>query len=272
VDINYGIVGNQELFERKMMSDIGLLSLPDGDKVSNNSNKKRRCLDIGCGRGRVAMHVARVTGAQVHGMNIDASQIREAKAYAKRLGMDLEQQTDFKVASLNDHPLPYPDEYFDAAYNIQAFTYSKDLNKLFDEIYRILKPGGKFSYLDWVLLDKFDECNVRHVELMEKSMPALGAVTNPRYTQVEDAMKQAGFVILLSEEASCDGPNMTQSPLINKERKHFAWVRFFAKYLLPSRYMDMLLRLKMHVSAFVEGTDERIFTTSYQIVCQKKSE
>jgi len=256
MDQSYGIVGNQELFERKMMTDIGLL--PDGDE-------SKRCLDIGCGRGRVALHTARATGAHVYGMNIDVSQIEEAKSFAKRIGMD--KATDFKVASHND-PLPYPDEYFDAAYNIQAFTYSKDLTKLFTEIHRILKPGAKFSYLDWVLLDKFDYNNKEHMILLEKTMPVLGAVTNPRYSEVEDAMKKAGFVIVSSKEASCDGP--TQAPMINKERAHFAWVRFFAKYLLPSRYMDLLLRLKQHVEAFVEGTEEEIFTTTYQIVCQKK--
>jgi len=255
MDNSYGIVGNQELFERKMMTDIGLL--PNGEG--------KRCLDIGCGRGRVALHTAGATGAQVCGMNIDVSQIEEAKKYAKRIGMD--ETTNFKVASHND-PLPYPDEYFDAAYNIQAFTYSKDLTKLFTEIHRILKPGAKFSYLDWVLLDKFDYDNAKHMELLEKSMPVLGAVTNPRFSEVEDAMKKAGFVIVLSKEASCDGP--TQSPLINKERKHFGWVRFFAKHLMPQKYVDMLTRLNMHVEAFVEGTDEEIFTTTYQIVCQKK--
>lgn len=254
-DPNLGVCANQELYERKMMEDI--LVPPDGKQTD------KKVLDIGCGRGRVAMHTARATGARVWGINIDPSQIQNAKEYSERIG--LKDRTDFKVASIND-PLPYPDEHFDAAYNIQAFTYSKDKVALFKEIFRILKPGSKFSYLDWVLLDNYDPENPEHVEHVKKTMPFIGAVDTVHYSEIEKAMTAAGFVVTLSADASIGGH---QGPLINAERKTFGWLRTFARVFLPSRFIVMLRRLREYAEAFVAADELRIATTSYQIVCQK---
>lgn len=254
-DPKVGLCANQELYERKMMEDI--MMHPDGKQTD------KKVLDIGCGRGRVAMHTARATGAHVSGMNIDPSQIGNAKEYSVRIGLG--EQTDFKVGSIND-PLPYPDEAFDAAYNIQAFTYSQDKVALFKEIFRVLKPGSKFSYLDWVLLDNYDPNNKEHLEHIKGTMPFIGAVDTVHYSEIEKAMEAAGFVVQISADASIGGH---QGPLINSERKQYAWLRTFAKVFLPARFMTMLARLRVYAEAFVAADELRIATTSYQIVCQK---
>jgi sterol 24-C-methyltransferase len=252
-DPKASLTRNQELYEIKMMEDIGAMK-----DIPN-----KRILDIGCGRGRVAMHTAKATGGYVCGLNIDPSQIANAKYYSKRIG--LQDQTEFHVGSLND-PLPFPSESFDASYQIQAFTYAKDKVAVFKEVFRVLKPGAKFSYMDWVLLDNYDPKNPQHVDYVRRTMPFIGAVDTVRYQEVEDAMKKAGFKILLSEDASIGGH---QGPLINSERKVYAWVRVFARLVLPSRFMKMLRRLKEDAEAFVAADELRIATTSYQIVCQK---
>jgi sterol 24-C-methyltransferase len=255
-DPKEGIIGNQLLYERKMMQDIGLA-------LTAASDSDKKVLDIGCGRGRVALHVAQTTGAFVCGMNLDESQIANAKRYANMIGMS--ERTHFQVSSLND-TLPYADESFDAAYNIQAFTYSQNKVALFQEIYRILKPGAKFSMLDWVLLDNYDPNNAKHVEHIQKTMPFIGAIDNIHYSEFEQAMTKAGFKILLSEDASIGGH---QAPLIQLERKTYAWLRIFARFFLPRRFRDLLARLKMHAQHFVDADELRISTSSYQIVCQK---
>lgn len=250
---------NQELYELKMMEDIHAFA--DNGKTALNNPKK--IVDIGCGRGRVAMHVAKATGAHVTGINIDPSQIANAQYYSSRIG--LQDKTKFQVGSLND-PLPFDDESIDCAYEIQAFTYAKDKVAVFSEIYRILKPGAKFSYLDWVLLDNFDKTNEVHVDHVRRTMPFIGAVDTVHYSEIENAMKQAGFTILLSEDASIGGH---QGALINSERSHYWWVRVFARLLLPAKFIRMLRRLREDAEHFVEADRLRIATTSYQIVCQK---
>jgi sterol 24-C-methyltransferase len=247
---NVGITANQELFELKMVADIQAFG----------SHKK--VLDVGCGRGRIAMHTARVTGAHVSGINLDPSQIANAKNFAERTG--LKDQTHFQVSSLND-PLPFPDETFDAGYEVQAFTYAKDKDAVFREIYRVLKPGARFSYLDWVLLDNYDPNNATHVDHVRRTMPFIGAVDNPRYQEIEKAMENAGFQIL-SEDASIGGH---QAPLINMERRTYWWLRFLARAFLPKKFMMMLRRLREDAESFVAADELRIATTSYQIVCEK---
>ncbi len=43
-------------------------------------------LELGCGRGRIAHHVARLTGAKVVGLNIGDDQIANAIDYANTTG------------------------------------------------------------------------------------------------------------------------------------------------------------------------------------------
>ncbi len=44
--------------------------------------------------------------------------------------------------------LPYPDECFDTIVNTMAFTAYPDSAKALSELYRVLKPGGKFLLVD----------------------------------------------------------------------------------------------------------------------------
>jgi len=252
---NVGIMDNQILYERKMMADIGLF---EGD------NSDKRVLDVGCGRGCIALHVARATGAFVSGIDIEPSHVANARTHARRIG--LADQTQFRVASFNEHPLPFSDESFDAIYDVQAFTYAMDKKGLFGELFRVLKPGGKLTLLEWVLKDAFSPANPEHADHVAKTMPFIGAVDAPHYAVFEKAATDAGFQLLLSDDISLNGH---QAPLIQAERRHYAWVRTFARLVLPRRFSELLERLKLYAQHFVDADELGLATTSFQILCQK---
>ena len=258
IDLSKSIITNQTLFERKMAQDLGIKK---GDKV----------LDIGCGRGRVASHVASYTGAHVTGMNIDTTQLESAKRFAA--GNGLSNQCHFQKGDMNDIPYPFADNSFDAIYQIQAFSLSKDLGKLLKEIYRMLKPGAKFACLDWVTLSKYDEKDPYHADLMKRIKPLIGAIGSPSSEQYINLMKEAGFEILIDENASIDG---LQAPLIENADKFYTrvakWINFLVKCkVLPAHFKALFDRLTKDGEAFVEADRLRLVTTSYYIVGQKKA-
>jgi len=119
MDDSGGIIRNQNLIEEKMMRD---LELRPGLKV----------LDVGCGRGRIAAHVANYSGASVTGINIEASQVANAIENAKDLG--LTDRLKFKIGDFNSHPLDFQDDSFDGLYEVQALSYIRGGN--FDPLSR----------------------------------------------------------------------------------------------------------------------------------------
>lgn len=256
MDLSRTIIENQVLFERKMCSDLGI-------------GKGEQVLDIGCGRGRVAAHVASVTGARVIGINIDSSQLESAKRFA--IGNDLSEQCQFTLFDLNQTPLPFSDHSFDHLYQIQAFSLCKSLPNLFAELHRILKPGGNLASLDWVRLNAFDPTNPRHADLMKRIKPLIGAIGTPSVQELEDHLLSAGFDVTISENASIDG---LQAPLIESADRHFTRVARLIDALvrwrlLPVHFKLLLDRLTKDGAAFVEADRMRLVTTSYYIVARK---
>ncbi|KAJ3711159.1 S-adenosyl-methionine-sterol-C-methyltransferase [Lentinula raphanica] len=249
-----GILDNQLLYEEFVAREIDLKA---GDHV----------LDLGCGRGRVAAHISKYTGARVTGLNLDADQLASARAFAAKRKLPLEfVQQDFNVL-----PLKLESESFDAFYQIQALSLCKDLPATFREIFRVLKPGAKLSLLDWVSLPAYDSGNPEHAELMRRIKPLIGAVGTPTVDKLHSALKEAGFHVLKSDNASIDG---LQAPLIERADGYFrrlqSLVLALVKFrVLPPHFKTLMLRLTQDGQAFIQADRMRLITTSYHILAEK---
>lgn len=257
IDLSKSIIKNQVLYEERMCRD---LAVRPGSKI----------LDIGCGRGRVAQHVSSLTQGSVLGINIDPDQLDSARRFAKSKGS--KNRCDFQMVDLNDLPLPFKDQSFDGIYHIQVFSLSKNLEKLCQELHRVLKPGGKVVCLDWVKLPKYNPNNPQHMHLMQRIKPLIGAIGTLSAEEYAAAFTKAGFTIETNENASIDG---LQSPLIENADKFFtrvtkiihSLVRF---KLLPKHFKALFDRLTKDGEAFIEADRMRLVTTSHYIVAQKK--
>jgi sterol 24-C-methyltransferase len=254
MDLRASVLDNQLLYEESIARDIGLAT---GDRV----------LDLGCGRGRVAAHMAKVSGARVTGLNIDPNQVGQARAFNEERGL----RNQFVVQDFNDLPLPFEDGTFDGFYQIQALSLCKDLPALFREVFRVVKPGAKISLLDWVSLPAYDPTNPEHAELMARVKPLIGAVGTPTPQSFEAALKEAGFEIVKSENASVGG---LQAPLIDRVDVYFRAVRHMIHGLvkvrvLPAHFKTLFDRLCLDGQAFVKMDNMRLITTSYSIIAQK---
>lgn len=250
MDLKQGIFGNQMLWEEKGMAD------------KLNIGPGKRVLDVGCGRGRVAHHVATYTGASVHGLNIDGTQIKMARDYAQTSGL-LGSQLDFTRGNYNE-PLPFPDQSFDALYHVQALTYVTDLPKLLREMNRVLKPGAIITFLDWFVLPGYKPEDPHHRKLLAEVKSVIGAVWTPTPEEYETALKDAGFEVIFSGEASEDGGH--QWPLVKSADTFYLTASAIVKTLtdwglIPGHLMVLLDRLSKGGEAFIEADQKGLFTT-----------
>lgn len=257
MDATKNIINNQILFEERFCDAIRMKA---GDKA----------FELGCGRGRVAAHLASRSGADITAINIDETQLQEAVAFAKK--NNLEKQCHFMNADFNDLPFPFADNTFDCVYEIQALSLSRDLHKLFTELHRIMKPNGRISLLEWVRLPAYDPANPHHLALMKKVKPLIGAIGTPSPAEYESALRDAGFKIVVSEDPSL---HQTQEPLIKQANHYFGKIFSFISFLvmikvLPAHFVTIFDKLSQDVDALCEADRLGLVTMCYHIVAENK--
>ena len=106
----------------------------------------KRILDIGCGVGGPAFEMARIHGASVVGIDIEAPLIVRATRSADDL--DLSDKCTFQTVTVG--PLSFAAESFDIVVSAGAFTQIEDKAGIIREAYRVLRPGGYLSSYEWL--------------------------------------------------------------------------------------------------------------------------
>ena len=103
-------------------------------------------LDVGCGVGGPACHLARVTGARIRGLTPNPAQLELARASAQR--QSLAPRVAFDLGFAGD--LPYPDNAFDVVLFFESACHFPDRARFFAEAWRVLRPGGRLAGQDWL--------------------------------------------------------------------------------------------------------------------------
>ncbi|MDF3048007.1 MAG: hypothetical protein K0R73_1125 [Candidatus Midichloriaceae bacterium] len=95
----------------------------------------KKVLEVGMGYGTMGQYIASRCG-QYHGLDIAANPVKMMNYRLERLGLE---QLAIQGNMLE---CPYPDNYFDTVYSIGCFHHTGDIQKCFDEAFRVLKPEG----------------------------------------------------------------------------------------------------------------------------------
>lgn len=110
-------------------------------------------LDIGCGAGADACVAALLTGhtGQVIGIDCTPAMITKARANAMHAKVD---NVTFHQADIDS--LPLADKSIDVVISNGAINLAENKGKVFQELYRVLKPGGRLQFADMVRVS--DNC------------------------------------------------------------------------------------------------------------------
>lgn len=122
-------------------------------------------LEVGCGRGGGLSYINRyLSPKSVTGIDINKKAIKFCSDYYNE-----DNNNFFQADALN---LPFPDNSFDVLINVESSHRYPDMKQFLNEVKRVLKPGGYFSFTDFRYdyeLDELDnQLNDTGMELIEK--------------------------------------------------------------------------------------------------------
>ncbi|MFL6683482.1 methyltransferase domain-containing protein [Paraburkholderia graminis] len=104
-------------------------------------------LDVGSGVGGPARFLAATYGCRVTGIDLSEPFVDAARYLTQRTGQS--EQVSFHTASALE--LPFEDAQFDAVFLQHVAMNIADRARLYREIERVLKPGGRFATFDVVV-------------------------------------------------------------------------------------------------------------------------
>jgi SAM-dependent methyltransferase len=103
-----------------------------------------RVLDVGSGIGDPSRYVAATYDCEVVGIDLTEEFCRVAALLADRIGLG--DRVEYRPG--NALAMPFDDVAFDAAYTQHVAMNIEDKGRLYREVWRVLKPGGRFGIYD----------------------------------------------------------------------------------------------------------------------------
>lgn len=189
--------GHNETFREAIVRHEHYLALQLGIK------KDDVVLDLGCGIGGPMRNISQFTGATIRGVTINQYQVDRGNEINKEFGFADRcslQQGDFCDLKA------FKDNTFDKIFAIESTCHAPNRCDVYDQVFRVLKPGGLFASFEWVLNDdNFDPKSKYHLQIkheVEKGNALPDLITDK---EAIANFKQSGFEVVSAEDLDITG-------------------------------------------------------------------
>ena len=163
-----------------------------------------KVLDIGCGVGGPMREIAKTSGADIVGLNINEYQLNKCKAYNEKAGLS----DRCRLVHGNFMDIPDQDGHFDAAYAIESIPYTTDKIGAFSEVFRVLKPGGVFGCYEYCLTPEFDADNAEHQRIKRGIEETTVSFIVPADV-ITNALEAVGFEVIEARDVALEADPQT---------------------------------------------------------------
>lgn len=163
-------------------------------RLANNARMKPgdRVLDVCAGLFGPARWYATERGVQVTGIDISPNRVEGAKELNALVGL----QDRVHPILANAMDLPFEDAQFDAAVSQESFLHIPDKPKALQEVFRVLRPGSRFAFTDWVMHTRLTDLEQEQYRQRFACQPMLSI---PEY---ESRLVEAGFEVIYSDNVT----------------------------------------------------------------------
>lgn len=186
-------VAPEELFPHDQ-DHYGGLDANDALAARAGIGKGARVADFCAGLGGPARYLAYRYGADVTGIELTPARVKGAEELTRLVGL----QNNVRVIEGDVMQVPLPDSSVDAVISQEALLHVPDKGRTLAEAYRILKPGGRIVFTDWVAHRPLSEVDKR---LMWEGMAVTGLYSLENYSEL---VRAAGFTVLSVEDLTAD--------------------------------------------------------------------
>ena len=145
-------------------------------------------LDLGCGRGNDVIRLAEAVGATGFAWGVDLSEGMVEKA---RKNLEKFQTSNAKILQGDLENLPLDDKSVDLVISNCVLNHASHKDVVWKEIYRVLKPGGRFVVSDIYSLEAVPDIYKNNPEAVAECWA--GSVTRDEYL---NHVRSAGFLDL----------------------------------------------------------------------------